>query len=153
MLLKFSDDEAFAVGAAEYFYGPATSKETTNRIIIPILVEVTRPIPTQAVLDTGAPYAILDPDIAGVAGFTADQALDRIRMNVRGMVLDGCLTRLNITLQATEGDSLTIDTTTFIPDSASAWGGFPSFLGLAGFLERVRFAIDPNKDTFYFGSL
>ena len=153
MLLKFSNDEVFAVGAAKYFYRPATAEENTNRIIIPIVVEVDHQILTQAVLDTGAPYAILDPEIARAAGFTDDLALDRIKMNIRGQRLAGSLTRLNITLQATEGDDLTIDTTTFIPDSSSAWGGFPSFLGLAGFLERVRFAIDPNTDTFYFGSL
>jgi hypothetical protein len=153
MLLRLSNDEVFAVGAVEYLYSPATAKENTNRIIIPIMVEIDKKIPTQAVLDTGAPYAILAPAIAKAAGFTTDQALERIVMNVRGMRLEGCLTRLNITLQATQGDDLTIDTTTFIPDSQSSWGEFPSFLGLAGFLERVRFAIDPNTDQFYFGSL
>jgi len=30
---------------------------------------------------------------------------------------------------------------------------FPSFLGLTGFLERIKFAADPNTDTFYFGPL
>lgn len=152
MLLRLPNDEIFAVGAVEYQYRPATPKETTNRIILPILVEVDKPIQTQAVLDTGAPYAILSPAIAKAAGFTSDQALDRIAMLVRGVRLDGYLTRLNITLQATQGNDLTVDATAFIPDSQTTWGEFPSFLGLTGFMERVRFAIDPNTNTFYFGS-
>jgi hypothetical protein len=152
MLLRFPDDEVFAVGATAYRYSPATPQDNTNRIIIPIIVEFDQQILTQAVLDTGAPYAILSPDVAEAAGFTSDQAIARIFMNVRGKRLEGSLTRLSITLQATQGVDLTVDTTAFIPDSQFAWGDFPSFVGLSGFLERVRFAIDPNTDTFYFGS-
>lgn len=152
MLLRLPNDEVFAVGAVEYQYRPATPKESTNRIVLPIFVEMDKSIQTQAVLDTGAPYAILSPAIAKAAGFTSDQALDRISMLVRGGWLDGSLTRLSITLQATQGNDLTVDTTAFIPDSQDSWGDFPSFLGLTGFMERVRFAIDPNTDTFFFGS-
>jgi hypothetical protein len=38
------------------------------------------------------------------------------------------------------------------PDSEFAWDNFLCFIGRSGFLERIRFAIDPNTDTFYFGS-
>lgn len=152
MLLRLPNDEIFAAGAVKYEYRPAMPKESTNRIILPISVEVDKSIQTQAVLDTGAPYAILSPAIAKAAGFTSEQALESIRMLVRGKWLEGSLTRLNITLQATEGSDLTVDTTAFVPNDQVDWGEFPSFLGLAGFMERVRFAIDPNTDTFYFGS-
>lgn len=158
MLLKFANEDIFAVGAIKYLYAPATAKESTNRIIIPVTVEpmdmrAGKTIQTQAVLDTGAPYAILDPTIAEVVGFTPEQAQERERMLIRGMRLEGSLTRLSITLQATQGDDLNIETTAFIPDSLEAWGGFPSFLGMAGFIERLRFAIDPNEDKFYYGPL
>jgi hypothetical protein len=29
----------------------------------------------------------------------------------------------------------------------------PNFLGLSGFLERIRFAVDPGSNLFYFGAL
>lgn len=157
MLLKFASEDIFAVGAVKYLYAPATAEESTNRIIIPVTVEPTniktgKRIPIQAVLDTGAPYAILDPAIAEAVGFTSEQAIDRTKMLIRGMRLEGALTRVSITFQATQGDDLSIDTTAFIPDSLEAWGGFPSFLGMAGFIERLRFAIDPTTDSFYYGS-
>jgi hypothetical protein len=74
-------------------------------------------------------------------------------MLVRGKKLEGSLIRLNITLVAELGENLTVDATTFVPDSEAVWDNFPCFIGLSGFLERIRFAIDPNTDTFYFGSL
>jgi hypothetical protein len=159
MLLQFLDGNTFAVGAIQYRYAPATPQETTNRIILPITIDVGKSITTQAVLDTGAPYGIITPDIAQAAGYTADLGLDRLTVGVRGFKLNGSLARLSITLQASIGQNLTVDTTAFIPDSdqvwgafATAWGEFPTFVGLSGFLERIRFAIDPTEDTFYFGT-
>lgn len=67
--------------------------------------------------------------------------------------MPGSLVRLNISLEAEQGQDLTVEATTFIPNLKEQWGNFPSFLGLSGFLERIRFAIDPLTDTFYFGSL
>ena len=152
-MLQFSDGETFAVGAIQYLYAPATANETTNRIQLPILLEIAKAVEVLAVLDTGAPYPILDPTIAKEIGFSSELAIERISMLVRGKKLEGSLIRLNITLIADRGQNLTVDATTFVPDSEFAWDNFPCFIGLSGFLERIRFAIDPNTDTFYFGSL
>lgn len=152
-MLQFSDGETFALGAIQYLYAPATANETTNRIQLPILLEIEKSVEVFAVLDTGAPYPILDPTIAKTIGFSSELAIDRISMLVRGKKLEGSLIRLNITLVADRGQDLTVDATTFVPDSEFAWDNFPCFIGLSGFLERIRFAIDPNTDTFYFGSL
>lgn len=67
--------------------------------------------------------------------------------------MEGSITRLSIRLLADEGDSLTVDATAFIPDVEEYWGDLPVFIGLTGFMERLRFAVDPSTDTFYFGSL
>ncbi|OCR01344.1 hypothetical protein BCD67_12460 [Oscillatoriales cyanobacterium USR001] len=74
-------------------------------------------------------------------------------MLIRGMRLDGSIIRVNMTLPADEGDDLDVDATVFIPDVEEYWGNFPSFIGQIGFLERMRFAVDPATDTFYFGTL
>ena len=63
-LLLFPDGETFATGAIRYNYSPATPGETTNRIILPVKVENIR---TEAVVDTGAPYPIIAPQIARLA--------------------------------------------------------------------------------------
>lgn len=150
MLLQTPGGDTFATGAIRYSYRPVSATETTNRIIL--LVEIAG-ILTEAVVDTGAPYAICAPQIAILAGFERAYALVRMRMLIRGMQLEGSLTRLSIKLLAIEGDDLTVDATVFVPDIEEYWGNFPSFIGLTGFLERLRFAVDPSTDTFYFGPL
>ncbi|WP_199248178.1 aspartyl protease family protein [[Phormidium] sp. ETS-05] len=149
-LLFFADGETFASGAVGYTYAPVTEGETTNQIVMPIEVEG---IPTLAVLDTGAPYVICAPKVAAEAGVHPEAALERKIMLIRGMRLSGFVVRLNIRLVARAGDNLDVDATVFVPDSEYLWGDFPSFIGLGGFLERIRFALDPNTDTFYFGQL
>ena len=54
---------------------------------------------------------------------------------------------------ADEGSDLEIETTAFVPvlDESEIWE-LPMFLGMQGCLERVRFAIDPTKERFYFGT-
>lgn len=150
MVLQIPDGNAFATGAMRYDYRPVTEAETTNRIILVVEIEGT---PTEAVLDTGAPYVICAPRVALLAGFERAYALERMKMLIRGMQLEGSLTRLSIKLLARQGDDLTVDATVFVPDVEEYWGDFPSFIGLTGFMERLRFAVDPSTDTFYFGPL
>jgi hypothetical protein len=150
MTLIFPNGEDFATGATQYSYQPATVGETTNRIILPIEIEG---IFTSAVVDTGAPYVICEPRVAKQIGFDSDFALEKITMLIRGRLLEGNLTRFNIRLVATSGNNLDVDATVFVPVVEEYWGNLPSFIGLTGFLERIRFAVDPSSDTFYFGKL
>jgi len=150
MTLFFANGDSFATGAIRYSYQPASENETTNRIILPM--EVAGRI-IEAIVDTGAPYPILAPRIAREAGLDRQPPLERKIMLIRGMRLDGSIIRVNMTLLAEEGEDLDVDATVFIPDVEEYWGDFPSFIGQIGFLERMRFAVDPSTDTFYFGTL
>lgn len=150
MVLFFDNGNPFATGATRYQYRPATQGESTNRIFLQ--VDIAGNI-IEAVVDTGAPYVILAPWIAQLAGLNPAFALARDRMLIRGMWLDGNIYRLNLKLVAELGDDLEVQATVFVPDREELWGNFPSFIGLGGFLERIRFAFDPATDTFYFGSL
>ncbi len=94
MLLFLTSGETFATGARRYQYFPATPTESTNRIIL--IVKVGEH-PFKAVVDTGAPYVILPPSVAKFGGFNPDFVLGRERMLIRGMRLDGSITRIDIT--------------------------------------------------------
>ena len=53
-----------------------------------------------------------------------------------------------------EGESLAIDATAFVPalTPRQQWDGeLPCVLGLRFCLERMRFAVDPQRELFYFG--
>ena len=76
-------------------------------------------------------------------------------MSTRFGVLKGDLVRLAVTLLADPdcGVDLTVDATVaVIPD----WPG-PIILGYQGFLERLRFALDPGNtldgELFFFGEV
>ena len=59
----------------------------------------------------------------------------------------GHLVRVPIALAADEGESVELDATVFV---SSAWT-HGTFLGYLGFLERLRFALDPQDYSFFFG--
>lgn len=141
----------FAKGAAEYLdYYPGSETAEINRIVLNIcLANRTEPIPV--IVDTGAPWCILNPlefeEIADHADLiqTAGKPL-----NIRGTAYTGCLYRLFIWLPAVLGESLEVDATVFVPDEE--WF-YPNFIGLDGFLNRIRFAVDPKTNLFFFGTL
>ncbi|MCI0489600.1 MAG: retroviral-like aspartic protease family protein [Blastocatellia bacterium] len=150
MLLAFADGEPFATGAAGYDYDSLSDSGTSGRLILSIEVGG---FLTSAIVDTGAPYLICSPQLARQLNLNVSDSLLSEQILIRGQKVRGSLHRINLQLIATEGNSLLLETTAFVPDPETEELGmiFPSFLGLVGCLERVRFAVDPSSETFYFG--
>jgi hypothetical protein len=108
-----------------------------------------------ALLDTGAPWSVIDTDTAEILG---DQLGPPMRApNLRSWRGDfrGNLHNLKITLIAQQGCGVdfSLDGTVFVADG---WNG-PIVLGFHGFLERVRIALDPGlthgQELFFFGEI
>jgi hypothetical protein len=149
-MLSFLDGEPFSCGSQPYAYRPAIATDSSNRIIIEVEVQGQR---TYAMLDTGAPYVICNPNMARRLGLDPAAALEPKKLFIRGKTIEGWLHRLDLTLRAEEGDELIIDATAFVPSVVETqWPGLPAIVGLEGCLERVRFAFDTSNETFYFGS-
>lgn len=73
----------------------------------------------------------------------------QVSLSTRLGVVRGALYRGVVTIPADEGDSLDVEATVFVsPD----WQG-PSFVGYQGLLQRIRFAVDPEMNLFYFGRI
>lgn len=73
----------------------------------------------------------------------------RIALSIRLGVVHGALYRGVITIPAEEADPVDIDATVFL---SPEWRG-PNFIGYQGLLQRIRFAVDPEANLFYFGRL
>ena len=74
---------------------------------------------------------------------------DLVTLSTRLGVFRGRLHRGPITLIAETGEPLAVPATVFVtPD----WPG-PNFLGYQGLLQRIRFAVDPASNRFYFGPI
>jgi len=112
-------------------------------------------IVVEAIVDTGGVYLLCHPRLARQLDIDASQAVSPvIELLFRGVFLQGRLHRLSLTLLAEAGENLGFEATAFVPEQyeEEGWGDMPSILGFYGCLERIRMAIDPVTETFYFGS-
>jgi hypothetical protein len=106
-----------------------------------------------ALLDTGAEWSVIGGDTAADIQDELGAPIESFRMSTRMGSIDGSLHHVNITLEAGEnsGNDLTVESTVFVSED---WEG-PAVLGYRGFLERIRFALDPGispgEQIFYFG--
>ncbi len=150
-MLMFQDGRSFAQGACNYLYRPVSAGEATPRIIIEVQIEG---VQAQAIVDTGGAYLVCDPQIADLLNLDPADALGTDRLNIRGVSVPGFIRRVFLTLLAREGQSIVVEVTAFVPhpEPYLKWD-LPSFMGLTGCLERLRFAVDPVTDSFYFGTL
>lgn len=147
--LKFDNEDIFSTGMGYYNDNPDSGSEVSARIVIQVQIAKKK---TTAILDTAAPYVICSPDIAKEAELDPSDSFEDYETIVRGIKLKGGLLRAPIQFIAAEGNSLSIEAVIFVPDSEKApIFNFPSFIGLTGCLEWIRFAVDPSNETFYFG--
>ena len=134
----------FSTGRSR-FLDSEGGKEPTPKVFVKILPGEL-PIPLLAQLDTGAAWSVLDAEIADALGLLG-QPGPMVRLSTRSGIFDGKLIRTRLTLVADEGDSLEVEVTLF---ASRDWRD-GNFLGYPGFLERIRVAIDPFTNDFYFG--
>jgi hypothetical protein len=148
-MLLFDNGDSFSIGSAPYVYEPASKDETSPRIILFIKIGE---INTRAFIDTGGVYLFCPTEIADQLNLDPSQGIPVPDLRWRGVRFSGSLYRLPLTLLANEGESLIIEATAFVPHTDTERSvDFPCILGMSGCLERLRFAVDPASDTFYFG--
>ncbi len=100
-----------------------------------------------ALLDTGAHYCILSPDVRETVEDRLTDHLGQQRLRTSRGSIDGELYILPIQLLADTGEHLDLEVIAFV---AEEWQG-QSFLGYAGVLDRLSFGVDPHVNRFYFG--
>jgi hypothetical protein len=150
-MLLFGDGQSFATGKMTYEYRPTSQHTASNRLYLRVEINS---LPLLAIVDTGTPYVIVQPKYARLLQLDPTEALEEIKLKIRGTIFKGQIHRVPVDLPASEGESMSLEATVFVPETdEESWGDIPSFLGMVGFLERIRFAIDPDEDSFYFGTL
>ena len=145
MILEL-DGQPFAVGVATYLDVHPKRARGNTAIYIGVILSIAGGVEVLALLDTGAPYCILSPDLSEQLGLRPTPGAE-VTINTRRGPISGYLHRIDITIPAEIGETLVIDATVFAP---SQWED-GEFLGYSGFLERMNFAIQPSQYKFYFG--
>jgi hypothetical protein len=105
-----------------------------------------------ALLDTGAEWSVIGGDTANILEDELGVPTESFTMSTRLGRISGSLYRINISLLAEDhGYDLIVESSVFVSEK---WDG-PIVLGYRGFLERIRFALDPGvipgEQRFYFG--
>lgn len=153
MTARFEDllfHGGFAVGLTKYASEYPGNLED-SRIVVSASVEGRQAV--QTVLDTGAPWCVVDPELAVEWELDIREGYAPGRpLCIQGISVNGRLVRASIALLADRGQDLIIEGTIFVPvlRPGETWR-FPNFIGLEGFLSRIRFAVDPAESTLYFG--
>lgn len=141
--------EPFASGVSSYDDEDPSfgSKQTSVHVTILLRGPVT--IPTTARLDPATPWVVLNAELNERLGLFAASSPSPIELHTAAGRMTGNLVTHPITLTAQDGDDLEIEATLFV---CREWRR-ENFLGYAGFLQRMRFAVDPHLNKFYFGPL
>ena len=144
-MLHRPDGSVFASGRSRYLdKDPGHPSETAS---VHVQVEFDG-VGALAMLDTGAAWSVLNADLAdSLELFDRDGVPETISSRIG--TVQGKLVRAITTLVADEGDSVEVDSTVFVSREWPAG----NFIGYTGFLERIRFAIDPQDNGFIFGGL
>lgn len=105
-----------------------------------------------ALLDTGAEWSVIGGETAKILEAEIVFPTESFTMSTRLGRISGSLYRINISLLTEDdGYDLTVESSVFVSEE---WDG-PIVLGYRGFLERIRFALDPGisagNQKFYFG--
>ncbi len=104
-----------------------------------------------ALLDTGAQWSVIGGELGEILADQLGEAQRRLRMSTPHGNLDGNLHRLDIHVVADRGRCISVESSVVV---IPTWPG-PPVLGYRGFLERLRFALDPGcrdrNQWFYFG--
>ena len=145
-LLSRRGHAPFATGALQYIENQREITGSEARILVPLALDlISRTV--LAVVDTAAPWCILEPEVGSHLKRVVSPSQEQAVLSTRLGTLKGSLYRVPLTLPADEGESLDLEATVFLsPD----WRG-PNFIGYQGLLQRIRFAVDPETNLFYFG--
>lgn len=131
---------AWSSGCAQY---DVERDGTVSKMIVSARCRLGRQRTSEwALLDTGAHWSVISGEIAASLGDDFHCVSDeRVAMSTRLGVFHGRFHRLDVTLEADEGEDLQVEASVLV---LPEWPGPSVVLGYRGFLERVRFGLDPG---------
>lgn len=102
-----------------------------------------RHLQTIALLDTSAEFSVIGGEIATAVSEDLSEPIEDVKMHTRLGMQHGTLHKLQIALVSAPGSGrdVALDATVAV---LPHWSGPGVVLGVSGFLEHIRVAIDPD---------
>ena len=141
--MRVHDLESFACGESTYQEIDPSRRSDQTSVFVNIVLPGSQEIATYAKLDPATPCVVLDSEFNEQLGLRVTQ--EKIKLRTLAGEMIGSLERHPIKLEAEKGQALEINTTLFVCES---WNR-GNFLGYSGFLQRILFALDPEKFKFF----
>jgi len=145
-MLWLRDRKAFACGCAGFRGQALGAQEPTDKIFVEIEFQDLPNDSWLAQIDTAAAYSMLEVEIAEMLKIL-DGAGQPASISTRHGTIRGRLERIPVSLVAEEGEPLDFEATFLVSRDWPA----KTFIGYTGFLDRIRIALDPQANLFYFG--
>src|SRR2546425_7678820 len=137
------DGVDFTTGRAKFSDTAPWSRESMPKIYVKFTPQDLGII-LFAALDTGAPWSMLDAEVAETLNLLNGDGQATTVTTWQGNIR-GRLERINLRLHADEGNSLDFEATVLVSPN---WRG--NFLGYGGLLQHIRFGVDATHSFFYF---
>jgi predicted aspartyl protease len=99
-------------------------------------------------VDTGATWSILVPDAASVLGVSRSEGMETTVQTADGPCR-GVVAKVDLEIPAQDGEALRVQCSVFL---TADWRRGP-VIGYRGFLDHIRFAVEPVERSFYFGAI
>ena len=145
-MLFLANSRSFVTGRTSYYDFDPIGLRQQAAVYLKIILPFIQNISAYALVDTGSPYCVINSALLNAAGIDF-AAGEPVTLSTRVGRIEGTIQRLPIVVAAEEGEQLLIEASVFVSEHWS----YGNFLGYSGFLERLRFAIDPSSNNFYFG--
>jgi hypothetical protein len=137
----------FACGRSLFLDSLKETPEPTAKVFVKICLDGDVGASFYAQVDTGAAWSILASSVAARLGLLGLTGTSMILSTQLGR-MKGVLVRIPVRFLADAGDPFDTEGTFFIsPD----WPSGLTFLGYSGLLDSIRFALDSQRNHFYFG--
>ena len=143
-MLFRSDGSVFASGTSSCFDEDRDARSDNARIHVRVEFDG---VAVFAMLDTGASWSVVNAELAEDLGLF-DRDGEPVDVSSRMGTFRGKLVRAVARLLAEAGESVEVESTLFVSREWPAG----NFIGYSGLLERIRFAVDPDTNSFMFGA-
>lgn len=154
MSLFLLDGTAFTSAVTPYQHLPLMASEDEPRVLVQVEI---MGFQTRAMIDTGGIYMICSPQIGMFMEFEGLPSLGEAKIGIArlGGIVEGSLFRVPLKILPEAGNVPVLEVTAFVPDNPNLYrmeDDMPYVvLGYYCCLERLRFAVDPLSNRFYYG--
>ncbi len=138
----------YAAGSSTFIDHASSSTSRQPKVLVQIRFDINATNAHYVMLDTAAPFLVLNNELAVELGFNFDAGPSQ-KIRTRFGPVEGNLEKTGIVVTADKGIPLDLEVTVFV---SQEWRE-TTVLGYQNALDHLNFAVLPYENGFYFGEI